>query len=696
MAKQQRQRPRQRKLHSKQQIGARIQRRRIPTPPDYDREAILTANQQAWTRAFTTSMSAWRSRRIFYKDHLKAEIQAEREAIATKAAYDAERLAQRKADEQEEAERKTEQRAEEEEEKAGAWAHKAWKMHRAGREGRKLNHEYYGWDQGGEDYLCDLKTEKLLARAKAKRMAARRAELLAAGENPGDAYDTDKDSELDNSDSEGSAGPRGIAFRLEAFRSPSGLPSRSPPRPAPVIERAAVVDWREKTRAGVVKKKLSVSKAWGAITWNQKSNIQERLLVLEDDGYDISDLLDGKISSEDVTNIVLARAAGEQPSVSRAAQPLVQPGPASPPQAESLGLPPDWLESEMLAELLGPAAEASTPRSPSAPPPGSPASSGQQSDQEPKDTTQPFSFDEPYYPQPSRHLKRKRYEGDDFDIEHELALASPVPKKLKVQYVTDDELAAQALQDIKRTVLGGIFRSAREIDRKPLPLSRIVFSAESPSTFTKTQGARHSRLDYLYPETSRCRPIRVIDDIGSRSRASGPDEIGKLELASLPTSYAIGRISKCALENIMAELRYLLSCAEGSIRVEITDPDYDEDLIHTPVKPEERIRQGLRMMQRQASQITITIDSPSQTTLRGDALVLAELLKALRRRELLHYAGWEWDGLRLRRSSGLSWHLSPQTQETIVKVEGRLERRSRTGEIEIIVGVVDNGRTDNA
>ncbi|KAL1652891.1 hypothetical protein SLS61_004511 [Didymella pomorum] len=493
-------------------------------------------------------MSAWRSRRIFYKDHLKAEIQAEREAIATKAAYDAERLAQRKADEQEEAERKTEQRAEEEEEKAGAWAHKAWKMHRAGREGRKLNHEYYGWDQGGEDYLCDLKTEKLLARAKAKRMAARRAELLAAGENPGDAYDTDKDSELDNSDSEGSAGPRGIAFRLEAFRSPSGLPSRSPPRPAPVIERAAVVDWREKTRAGVVKKKLSVSKAWGAITWNQKSNIQERLLVLEDDGYDISDLLDGKISSEDVTNIVLARAAGEQPSVSRAAQPLVQPGPASPPQAESLGLPPDWLESEMLAELLGPAAEASTPRSPSAPPPGSPASSGQQSDQEPKDTTQPFSFDEPYYPQPSRHLKRKRYEGDDFDIEHELALASPVPKKLKVQYVTDDELAAQALQDIKRT---------------------------------------------------------------------------------------------CALENIMAELRYLLSCAEGSIRVEITDPDYDEDLIHTPVKPEERIRQGLRMMQRQASQITITIDSPSQTTLRGDALVLAELLKALRRRELLHYAGWD-------------------------------------------------------
>jgi hypothetical protein len=229
-----------RKLLPKRQISGRIQRRRISPPLSYGREEILTANQQAWACAFTTSLSGWRSRQKFYKDHLEAEIQAEHEAIATGAAYDAERLAQRKVDEQEEAERKASELAEEEEEKAEAWTHKAWEMHKAGRGVRKLKHEYYGWDPEEEEYPRDLKTERILARAKAKRMAERRAELLEASENPDDAYDTDKDSDLDNSETEGSAVSGEVDFSSESSRSPSGSPSRSP-HPAPVIERALVV-----------------------------------------------------------------------------------------------------------------------------------------------------------------------------------------------------------------------------------------------------------------------------------------------------------------------------------------------------------------------------------------------------------------------------------------------------------------------
>lgn len=683
-----------RKLLPKRQISGRIQRRRISPPLSYGREEILTTNQQAWACAFTTSLSGWRSRQKFYKDHLEAEIQAEHEAIATGAAYDAERLAQRKVDEQEEAERKANELAEEEEEKAEAWTHKAWEMHKAGRGVRKLKHEYYGWDPEEEEYPRDLKTERILARAKAKRMAERRAELLEASENPDDAYDTDKDSDLDNSETEGSAVSGEVDFSLESSRSPSGSPSRSP-HPAPVIERALVVDWQEKARAGVIKKKLSVAKAWGAITWNQKPNIQERLLVLEDDGYDISDLLDGKASSEDVTNIILARAAGEQPPAPRAAQPLVQllvqPGPSSLSQGTSQELPPDWLDPALLDELLGPVSEESPPGSPSASPPGSPsgslphspASSGQQSYAEPEDHTQPFSFEESYYPQPSRYLKRKRNDKDDADIEDELALSSPVQKKRKVQWVADDELAAQALQEMKRKVLRGVFRSARIVGRKPLPSSQVVFTAET-SVDAREQIPQQSSLCYLYRKTSRSAVIELSDSANSKSPQSAP---GDPRTPKLVTSRSI---SKCGLHHVLAELRFLTNTVEGQPMIQINDPDYDEDLVYTPTKPEERIKQKMRIMQRQASCITLTVDLEGLVTFQGDAIVLAKLFEAVRTRELLHYAVWEWDELRLRRSSDLSWYLSPQTQDTFIEIESSLERRLNTGESEIVVGVKDN------
>lgn len=702
-----------RKLSPKKQVRGRIQKRRTNTPPNYGREERLTANQQAWARTFTTSLSGWRNRQKFYKDHLEAKIQAEREGIATEAAYDAERRAQREADEQE-AERKEEQQAEEEEERAEAWAHKAWEMHKAGHGVRKLKHEYFGWDPEDEEYPRDVETERVLARAKAKRMAERRAELLAAGENPDDAYNTDKDSDLDKSDSEGSAGSGDISFHSESSgsssssRSPSGSPPGSPPRPAPVVDRAPVVDWREEARAGVIKKKLSVTKAWGAITWNQKSNIQERLLVLEDDGYDISELLDGKASSDTVTDTILARAAGKQPSGSQTVQPSAQPGPPSPSQGGLWDLPLDELDPALLEQFLGPAGEDSPSGSPSASPPSSPpesspgsspgspyssaASSRHQSDNEPEDLTQPFSFDEPYYPQPSRQLKRKRDNSDDAEIEDELALSLPLQKKRRVQ-IFEDEAAAQALDEVKRTVLRKVFRSAREFDRKPLPMSRIVFIIQDPSADAKEQRPRHSSLGYLYPKTSRCGPTKSFDAADHEYRAPSPNNSEFSRRVSSTTSYSI---SKCALDNVMAELRFLSATAEGSTMFEIFDPDYDEDLDYTPMKPKERIKQNTRMMQRKASRITITVESEGQVTFQGDAIILAELLKALRAQELLHYAVREWDGLRLRRSNGLQWYLSPQTQDTFADVESRLERRSRTGGIEVTVGVVDNVRTDLA
>ncbi|KAF3044139.1 hypothetical protein E8E12_010313 [Didymella heteroderae] len=693
-----------RKLRPKQPPKGGVHRRRINAPPNYGKEEKLTLNQQAWARAFTVSLSGWRSRQKFYKDHREAESQAELEAKATEAAYDAEHLAQRKTDEQEEAERKARELAEEEEEKAEAWAHKACEMHKAGRGVRKLKHEYYGWDPEDEEYPRDLGTEKMLARAKAKRMAERRAAAVKAGVNPYHVYDTDKDSNND-SESDSSSGLDIVdpdsARSMPGSQSLSGSQSRSPPRPAPIIERPPKVDWREKARVGVVKKKLSVTKAWGAITWNQKSNVQERLIVLEDDGYDISELLNKKAPSEQVTNIILARAAGNQPFGSSAVQPSVQPGPFSSSQGGSGGLPPEWLNPALSEQFLGPADEGfppgSTFESLSSPasPPRSAVYSPQPCDNELEDDTQPFSFDESYHPQPSRPCKRKRDDGADVAVGDGLALSLPAYKKRKVEFVAEDELAAQALQGIKKAIFRDIYRSSGSGHFKPLPPSQIVFTADDQSVKPKRAKSQASGLDYLYPKSSRRASNRSVDAINSGLSESNSNNLDP-ETARRISTTTSSSISKCAFDNIMAELRFLTDTAKGEDTIQIFDPDFDEDLTYMSVKLEERIKQNTRLVQRQASRVVITMNTEGQTVFQGNSTVLVELLRALRERVLLHHADWKWDGLRLRQSNDLVWHLSPQTDRTFIDIATRLELRSRTVKVGIIVGGEDGVKTDAA
>ncbi|KAJ4379514.1 hypothetical protein N0V86_004694 [Didymella sp. IMI 355093] len=606
-----------RKLRPRKPTKRGISKKRSAPPPNYGKQEGLTANQHAWARSFTVSLSGWRNRQKFYKDHLKAGIQAEFEAKTTSAAYDAKRLAQREAKDEEEAEQKAREQAEGEEEKAKAWSHKAWEMHKAGRGVRKLKHEYFGWDPEEEEYLRDFETERLKVLLKAKRMEKRRAAAEAAGHGPDEVYDSDNDQHDSDSDDSGGSeiiDRRSASRSASGSRSPSGSPSQSPQRPAPIVERAPVMNWREKARAGVIKKKLSVTKGWGAITWTQKSNVQERLLVLEDDGYDIEDLLDGKAPSDKVTSIILTRAAGEQQSASQVSQLLMQPVQTALSQGDAKAdLPPAWLDPALTDQYLGPTEENSSPGSPPRSPSGSPSGSSapnassprsaespqQQFDNAVEDETQLFSFDEPYYPQPSRRPKRTRDDEVDPDVEDEVMLVAPVYKKRKVD------------------------------------------------------------------------------------------------------------ISKCAFDNMMAELHFLANVAEGETTSQIHDPDddddgddgdgdgEDEDLTYTPVKPGERTRQNTRMMQRQASRIAITVDAEDQMTFQGDAMVLAGLLKALRKRALLHHADWAWDGLCLRQTNGLSWYLSPQTHDTFVDIESRLERRSRIGGVEVVVGVVDEARAND-
>lgn len=613
------------------------------------REETLTENQRAWARSLAVSLSGWRNRQKFYKDHPEAHIQAEAESKAAEAERQAREITQRVAGE-EDAEVQAILQAEAKEEKAEAWAHKAWEMHRAGKGVRKEKHQYFGWDPEEEEYPRNLTLEALIAERKARRKAKLKTEY---------GYSDNEDSN-DDSDSDSNWSPE--------VKIPNSAP-RSPLRPAPVVERAPIVDWRDKARSGVIKKKLSVTKGWSAVTWNQKSNIQERLLVLEDDEYNVQELLDGKATSEQVTSIILERAAGKQHSSLSAAQPTPQPEQFVPPHKESENVPPAWFDPALRQSASASPNQESSPDAPSeskslaASSPHSTLVSRQQSNdaETVQDNTQPFSFDESYYPQASRRLKRKRDDDADSDIEDEVAVSTPTFKKRKVEFVTEDGLAVQALQDIKRAVSCGVFRSARASGPKPLPPSRIVFSAETSSIEPDGSRLWASSLDYLYPEMSEPR-----------------------------TNKSFYSISKCAFDNMMAELRFLTNTTDEDTAIHIYDPDSEEDFTCTPVKPEDRIKQNRRNMQRQAPHIVIMKDEQSHVVFQGDATILNELLKTLREQPLLHYIDWEWDGLRLRRSNDLLWYLSPQTQNTLVDLENRLRRRSRTEGIEIAVSIVND------
>ncbi|KAH9882197.1 hypothetical protein J1614_001369 [Plenodomus biglobosus] len=75
------------------------------------------------------------------------------------------------------------------------------------------------------------------------------------------------------------------------------------PRPA---------DWRVKARKVIEKKQWSLDKEMSRSTWKQKVSNDQRLLLLEDDGYDISELLKKGTSADDIITVVLERVGARK------------------------------------------------------------------------------------------------------------------------------------------------------------------------------------------------------------------------------------------------------------------------------------------------------------------------------------------------------------------------------------------------
>jgi hypothetical protein len=330
--------------------------------------------------------------------------------------------------------------------KAAAWADKANQMHLGGMGSKIMT----GWDPVRKTYIRNHGMEKCIARFKEVRGAvfdyhSSDEEESENDENGDEKVDKNGEREDKAPSSEVPTQPASASDTMDATQphtsdtmdatQPQPLTTEAPPSPspAPPPAPAPVVDWRVKARLGVEKKKLSIMTEWSVLTWKQKSNINERYIVLEDDGVNIEPLRERKATSDEVTAMILARAAAYEHARTATDLPSFTPinGVQTGPRSVN-------------------ASVGSAPESPV---------------DEDADTTQPFSLTEPYRPQPSHARKRKR--GHEEDTSN---------KKKKVEKkISDKVLTAQTLEEMKQKRLRGVFRPARSVPRKAASISRVVF-----------------------------------------------------------------------------------------------------------------------------------------------------------------------------------------------------------------------------
>lgn len=630
----------------------------VYNPRDYG----LTKRQQSWAYSLSASLSGYSSRQKFFKDHLEARVQVaaniEASARPEKAEWQVQQSRAQSGEGKAEVQALSRQSFAQ---KAASWARKARLMHEAG----SGNKETKAWDTEQQVYSRDYVLEAEIAAYKAAKNADFSDSDRSTDSSDSDGAEDGEDSrESDTSDSE-----------VEIADTPSGTRPQmtSVVRPSP----APIADWRVKARNGIVKKKLSITKRWSAVTWNQKSNVQERLLLLEDDGLDIQGLQDRKVTSEEVTKIILERVAttrgpsvpaGSPARVARITTPRVEVAQDQLPEWLDPSLPrtnplPEQTANSVRQSTASPKSHSEPHPKPQPTPPLLAVTSYEtktlQQDPVVTDTTQPFSHSKPYIPQPSARLKRKHSTNDLDDV---LIPSSPPRKKRNIVFKPENELVQCALQEVKAKVLRRIFRSARSLLQKPAAVSKVIFSP-SPAGTESTNHTTLSPLDYLYNR----RPKAPIHDAQEGSPSISPQ----------------------GLKQVMHELRFLASAPESDAEICIHDPDLDSPPLYTPAaSPESRSKANLLAQQRQESRIVVSGTDDGSVVFQGETCALAELFGALREGKLLYLEAWTWDGLRVRRGEGPEWGFGPETQGVLGCVEGRLRMFGGQGSGEVRVCVV--------
>jgi hypothetical protein len=374
-------------------------------------------------------------------------------------------------------------------------------------------------------------------------------------------------------------------------------------------------DWRIRAEARLRRARISLDKDWSSKTWSNKTNVPERLFLLEADGFDITPLQRSSVTSAQVTEAVMSRIEerkelGKFPNRADAQKPQgnTHPTSAIQPPTESVTCHVPVAESviESLFEKLE------------------------------------------YRPRVSVDRKRKR--GKEEAPNDAPAAASKVyenegsegrwRKKIRVQTPKEVESAIhkQSLMLFRKNIIRQIFAHTQspssESHETPLVSINIHLSL--------SEGEHKHLYDTFGPNLLR---------ISSRGYESVMNEMKFI---------ADGHPERTQSDDFL-----------------ISDPDFEEQrtLVHgfseitVTEASDDRHPQVISGLRRHIRVRT----NDTQCIISGNAPSMEGLLRMLQEDDLLHTSEWVFDGLTVVPESNITWSLSNETQCLLAKIRQRLQ-----------------------
>jgi hypothetical protein len=396
------------------------------------------------------------------------------------------------------------------------------------------------------------------------------------------------------------------------------LSSQSPlgPQSVHILQKhlACGPDWRTRAEARLRRARISLDKEWSSKTWSNKTNVPERLFLLEADGFDITPLQRNSISSAQVTEAVMSRIE----------------------ERKELGKFPNRADSQRSQEQTHPTGDIQ-------PPAKSVTCHVQLAEKEIE-----YLFDEVEY-RPRVSVDRKRKRGKEEASNNDPVAASRpceneksegrLRKKIRVQTPKEMESAIheQSLVLFRKNVIRQIFEHTQSpsSDSHETPLASINIHLSLP------QGEYKDLYDGFGPNLS----------ISSRGYESVMNEMKFL---------ADGRPERAHCDGFS-----------------ISDPDFEEQrtLVHgfseitVTETSDDRHPRAVSGLRRRIHVRTTDTDC----IITGDAPSIDGLLKRLQEHDLLHTSEWVFDGLTVVSESNITWSLSNETQALLAEIRHRFQ-----------------------
>ena len=373
-------------------------------------------------------------------------------------------------------------------------------------------------------------------------------------------------------------------------------------------------NWRVRAEARLKRAKISLDKEWSSKTWSNKTNVPERLFLLEEDGFDITPLQRTSVSSAQVTEVIMSRIE-ERKEQDRVLN------------APKLQTPRDLSRLANAVQLLAESVTAHTP----------PAESSSE--------TAPDTLE--YSPAASADRKRKRDHGGAMVGEPHVVATSYAtkwsdeksPKRIRVRTPkeVESDIRGESWVLFRKNVVREIFKHprCRSFAACKPSLARIIFRFPS------------SRDEDRNPHATSDRRLHI----SSRGYENIVNEIRFL--------------AHHQPEQTRGNDFYIF------------DPDFENKHTSTDDLVENRnlkVSDNNHTKGKRESQRRIHLSSTdTQCVIAGDTCSLEGLLRRLQENHLLHTTEWTFNGLTIAPRSNITWSLSNKTQSLLAEIRERLQ-----------------------